>query len=123
MNSMSIKNPATARLLFVLVAALFLSACGTHKKDIAMKLHSDPLGAYALLQVKHKGNENADWIYLGPTPVITSKEIILEDASTISLKVVRPGFYEQVKTWKAKDFLREYKQNKEIVWVPNMVQQ
>jgi hypothetical protein len=117
------KTPVITKLLFILATALLLSACGANKKDIAMKLHSDPLGAYALLQVKHKGNENADWIFLGPTPVITSKEIILEDATTISLKVVRPGFYEQVKTWKAKDFLREYKENKEIVWVPNMVQQ
>lgn len=120
---MPITRPAIFKLILVLTTALLLGACGANKKDISMKLHSDPLGAYALLQVKHEGNENADWIFLGPTPVITSKEIILEDASTISLKVVRPGFYEQVKTWEVKDFLREYKQNKEIVWVPNMVKQ
>lgn len=112
-----------ARLLLVVALGFALSACGSNKRDIAMKLHSDPLGAYALLQVQHEGQENPDWIFLGPTPVVTSKKIVVDGASTVSLKVIRPGFYEQVKTWKAKDFLREHKQNKEIVWVPNMVKQ
>jgi len=88
-----------------------------------MKIHSDPLGAYALLQLKHKGNENSEWIFLGPTPVITDKRIVMKGATSVSLKVIRPGFYEQVKTWKTKDFLKEHKKNKQIVWVPNMVKQ
>ena len=88
-----------------------------------MRLHSDPLGAYALMQVKYKGNEESDWIFLGPTPVNIDKRIVMHSATSVSIKVIRPGFYEQTKTWKAKDFLKEQKQQKQIIWTPNMVQQ
>ena len=75
------------------------------------------------MQVKEKGNENSDWIFLGPTPVITNKKVTFKDATSVSLKVIRPGFYEQVKTWSVKDFLKEHRQNDKIQWVPNMVKQ
>lgn len=110
-------------IIVVLSIALLTSACGSNKRDIAMKLHSDPLGAYALMQVKYEGDDNPDWIFLGPTPIVTNKEISFKNASSVSLKVIRPGFYEQVKTWSAKDFMKEYKQNKTIAWIPNMVKQ
>ena len=88
-----------------------------------MKLHSDPLGAYALMQVKYKGDENPEWIFLGPTPIIINKKVVMDGATSVSLKVIRPGFFEQVKTWKAKDFLKEQKKKKSITWVPIMVKQ
>ena len=105
------------------MVCILISACGTNQKNISMKLHSDPLGAYALMQVKYRGNENSEWIFLGPTPIVIDKLVSMEGATSVSLKVIRPGFYEQVKTWKAKEFLNEQKKNKAIVWVPNMVQQ
>lgn len=107
----------------LIIACLLITACGSNQKNISMKLHSDPLGAYALMQVKYKGKEDSDWIYLGPTPVIQDKKISLDGATTVSLKVIRPGFYEQVKSWKAKDFVKEHRQKKGILWVPNMIQQ
>lgn len=106
-----------------LIVCILISACGANKKNISMKLHSDPLGAYALMQVKYKGNENSEWIFLGPTPIVVDKLVPMKGATSVSLKVIRPGFFEQVKTWKAKEFLKEQKKNKAIVWVPNMVQQ
>lgn len=112
-----------AKSVLILLLAFVVSACGSKHRSIAMKLHSDPQGAYALMQVKQEGNEEADWIYLGPTPIVTNRKVSLKGASTVSLKVIRPGFYEQVKTWTLKDFVREHKDNKEIVWVPNMVKQ
>ena len=116
-------NRFSYRVCLGLLICVALSACGSNKKNISMKLHSDPLGAYALMQVKYKGDENSDWIYLGPTPIVMDKLVAMDGATSVSLKVIRPGFYEQVKTWKAKDFLKEQKQSKGIVWVPNMVQQ
>ncbi|MBX2850016.1 MAG: hypothetical protein KTR16_16945 [Acidiferrobacterales bacterium] len=107
-------------LVFVLAA---LTACGPSKRDVSMKIHSDPLGAYALMQVKYSGNENSDWIFLGPTPVTMDKTIIMDNAVEVSLKVIRPGFYEQVKSWKPNDFIREHSRQDGILWVPNMVQQ
>ena len=119
--------PTRPRLNFKIVAlitaCLLISACGSNKKNISMRLHSDPLGAYALMQVKYQGNEESDWIFLGPTPVSIDKRIVMQGATSISLRVIRPGFYEQTKTWKAKDFLKEQKQQKQIIWTPNMVQQ
>ena len=111
------------KLISTLLICLMVSACGSNKKTVSLNLQSDPLGAYALLQVKYKGEEDSDWIFLGPTPITIDKSIRMEGASSVSLKVIRPGFYEQVKTWNAKDFIKEQRRNKEIIWVPNMVQQ
>lgn len=113
----------TIKILAVLVVASMLTACGSSKKNFAMKIHSDPLGAYVLMQVKYKGDENPEWLFLGPTPVVLEKSVSFDKATTVSLKVIRPGFYEQVKTWKAKDFVKEHKKYKKISWVPNMVKQ
>jgi len=117
---MSIKFVRTT--LVILVCAV-VAACGSNKKSIAMKLHSDPLGAYALMQVKYKGKEDADWVFLGSTPVVQERKVAFEGASSVSLKVIRPGFFEQVKTWKTREFLKEHKRNNGILWVPNMVKQ
>lgn len=114
---------APIKLFFVTTLCLLLIACGSGKRNIPLSIHSDPLGAYALLQIKYKGDENSDWIFLGPTPIVLDKSMRFEDASSVSLKVIRPGFYEQVKTWKAKDFVKDYKQYGKISWVPNMVKQ
>ena len=100
-----------------------VSACGSSKKNSSMKVHSDPLGAYALMQVKYKGDENSEWIFLGPTPVIADKSIKLDGATSVSLKVIRPGFFEQVKSWSIRDFKKEYNRTKRISWVPSLVEQ
>lgn len=110
--------------LFILTSLLILlTACGSGKKNFSMNVLSDPLGAYALMQITYKENENADWIFLGPTPIDIQKQVQWDAAQTVSLKVLKDGFYEQVKTWKAKDFLKEHKANNGITWVPNLVQQ
>ena len=109
--------------LLLVIVMFSLAACGPNKRDVLMKIHSDPLGAYALMQVKYKGNENSDWVFLGPTPVTLDKSINMSDAVEVSLKVIRPGFYEQTKSWKPKEFLKEHSKQNGILWVPNMVQQ
>lgn len=114
---------ASLKLILVLTLASAVSACGSSKKNFSMKVHSDPLGAYALMQVKYKGDENPEWIFLGPTPVIVDKSIRLDGASSVSLKVIRPGFFEQVKSWNIKDFKKEYSRDKKISWVPSLVKQ
>ena len=112
------------RKLFLLIAfSVVLTACGSSKRDIAMNVHSDPLGAYALMQVSYKNDDNSDWIFLGPTPIVIDKSIKFSGATSISLKVIRPGFYLLIKTRKAKEFKREHSRNKEINWVPSLVKQ
>jgi len=110
--------------VLLLIAVIFsLTACGPNKRDVSMKIHSDPLGAYALMQVKYSGNENSDWIYLGPTPITLDKSIIMDDAVEVSLKVIRPGFFEQTKSWKPREFVKEHSKQGGILWVPSLVQQ
>ena len=109
--------------LLVIVICVTISACGPNRKNISMNVQSDPLGAYTLLQVKYKDNENSDWIYLGSTPIRMSKSIIFSKATQVSLKVIRPGFHDQVKTWSRKEFIKEHQQANGILWIPNMVQQ
>ncbi|MFT7526716.1 MAG: hypothetical protein ACI9LY_001867 [Arenicella sp.] len=111
------------KLIAVIAACLLISACGSAKKNVSLKVQSDPLGAYALMQIKYKGDENTDWRFLGATPVIASKEIITSEATEVSIRVIRPGYHDQTKTWVAKDFLREYADNKQIVWVPKLVKE
>ena len=110
-------------ILLSACVTLTLVGCGSSKRDIAVNVHSDPLGAYALMKVSYKKDDNSDWIFLGPTPIVIDKSIKFSGATSVSLKVIRPGFYEQVKTWSAKDFKREHSRNKEINWVPSLVKQ
>lgn len=107
----------------LVVLCLTLIACGGNKKHIPLNIHSDPLGAYTMVQIKYKGEIDSDWIFLGATPIMQDKSLNFDNAVEVSLKVIRAGFHEQVKTWKKSDFLKEYKRNKEIVWVPNMIKQ
>jgi len=111
------------KLIAVIALGFVVTACGSNKRDVSMKIHSDPLGAYTLMQIKYEGEEDNDWIYLGPTPVTMDKSINLNDATEVSLKVIRPGFFEQVKSWKPRDFIAENRDRDGIIWVPNMVQQ
>jgi len=113
-----------SKLVFIFVVCATLAACGSNgKKNVAMNIHSDPLGAYLLMQVKYKGDENPEWVFLGPTPVVQEKAINYRGATSVSLKVIRPGFFEQTKSWKAKDFFKEHRQHKKIRWVPSLVKQ
>ncbi len=109
--------------LTILAVGLFVTACGSNKRDISMNIQSDPLGAYTLMQVKYSGQENSDWVYLGPTPVTMDRTLDLDKATEVSLKVIRPGFFEQVKSWKPKDFVAENRERDGILWIPSMVQQ
>lgn len=111
------------KLGLVAVLLLALTACGANKRSVPLKVHSDPLGAYALMQIKYKGQEDSDWIFLGPTPVVINKSIVFDGATSISMKMIKPGYHDQMKTWSAKDFRKEYKRQKKISWVPVMVKQ
>ena len=110
-------------LLISLFVCLTVAACASSKQQVSMKVHSDPLGAYVLMQVKYKDKQDTDWIFLGATPVIVNKSIVTSSATEVLIKVIRPGFFDQVKTWKAKEFLKEHRKNKQIIWIPRLVKQ
>ena len=112
------------KLIIFSALSLVLTACGSGKRNIAMNVHSDPLGAYALLKVTYKKSEDStDWIFLGPTPIVLDKSIKFRGATSVQIRVIRPGFYEQTKTWTATEFKREHARSKEINWLPSLVKQ
>ncbi|MGH1539769.1 MAG: hypothetical protein ACRBHB_05045 [Arenicella sp.] len=119
---MSITNTIVSRAFIIALVALMLSACGSNKKQIPISVLSDPLGAYAMIKVEYKEKDQSDWIFLGPTPVKLNRSINFKKATRVSIKVVKEGFFEQVKTWPAKEFLKEYKDRNKVLWLPSLVQ-
>lgn len=112
------------KLIVISTLSLVLVACGSGKRNISMNVHSDPLGAYALMKVSYKkSDDSTDWIFLGPTPIVVDKSIKFRGATSVSIRVIRPGFFEQTKTWTATEFKREHTRNKEINWLPSLVKQ
>ena len=109
---------------FAAVAAICIAiiGCGSNKRQVPISVLSDPLGAYALIQVEYKKQDNSDWIFLGPTPVTLNRTIKLEGATRVSIRVIKDGFYDQTKSWEAKKFIREYKDNNKVIWSPSLVQ-
>lgn len=98
-------------------------ACGSNKRQVPISVLSDPLGAYAMIKVEYKKQEDdSDWIYLGPTPINLNRTINFDGATEISIKVIKEGFFEQVKSWEAKKFLSDYKNKNRVIWTPSLVQ-
>ena len=112
----TIKNTALAAICVAIVG------CGSSKRQVPISVLSDPLGAYALIQVEYKEQDNSDWIFLGPTPVTLNRTIKFEGATRVSIRVLKEGFFEQTKSWEAKKFLREYKDKNKVIWSPSLVQ-
>ena len=106
----------------IIAICIAVVGCGSTKKQVPISVLSDPLGAYALIQVEYKKQDNSDWVFLGPTPVTLNRTIKLEGATRISIRVIKDGFYDQTKSWEAKKFLREYKNNNKVIWSPSLVQ-
>ena len=96
--------------------------CGSNKRQVPISILSDPLGAYAMIKVEYKEQDNSDWIFLGPTPITLNRTIKFEGATRVSIKVIKEGFFEQTKSWKAKKFLSEYKDQDKVIWSPSLVQ-
>lgn len=108
--------------IFLTISLLaLLTACGANKQQIPISVLSDPLGAYALIKVDYKGRDQSDWIFLGSTPIKLNREINFDDATKVTIKVIKEGFFEQTKTWPAKEFLKEYRSRNKVLWLPSLV--
>jgi len=114
------RNPATLALAGVLLATVGCSSVRT----IHMKVGSEPNGAHVAWQVNSKESSNADWIYLGATPVDAVRKIDLgelKSASSVKLKVMRNGYVDRVKEWTGTGFWKEYKEKDGVFWAPRLV--
>jgi len=113
--------------LVVLFSAvlLVLSGCSSPTKTVRMKIHSEPEGAYIIYKVS--GSEMpcaGKWIYLGNTPyrgVHQFNEDELEEAGKITLKVMRPGYLDQIMEWDGPGFWEEVESKGVIFWTPELI--
>ncbi len=107
----------------LLASGLFSSCAST--KTVDLNIHTEPEGSYIVYQVaKHETNTASPWIFLGVTPyrgvTVLDKDVFNHD-DTISFKVMRNGYMDQVKEWTGDQFLQEYKQNDVLTWTPRLI--
>lgn len=88
-----------AKLVALVLATTLFAGCAT-SKNIPMMVNSDPLGAQVLFQVKGEEVKQADWVYLGNTPLNIQRVIskaYLNDEHTVVIRVMKEGFIDQTK--------------------------
>lgn len=112
----------TIKGVAIIAISIAIVGCGSNKRQVPISVLSDPLGAYALIQVEYKKQDNSDWIFLGPTPVTLNRTIKFEGATRVSIRVIKDGFFDQTKSWEAKKFLREFRDQNKVIWSPSLVQ-
>ena len=115
------RNTNIKRSLSAALLALVLAGCAS-TRDVPLSIHSDPLGAYVLIQVQNEDGTSSDWILLGNSPVQMTREVNLRNATTVSLKVIKEGYFEQIKAWNVDDFIKEHRKQGRILWVPHLVE-
>ena len=114
------------KAVFLIAAALLvLSGCSSPTKTVRMKIHSEPEGAYIIYKVSGTKMPCAGkWIYLGNTPyrgVHQFNEDELEEAGKITLKVMRPGYLDQIMEWDGAGFWEEVETKGVIFWTPELI--
>ena len=107
-------------VLITVLAGLALGCAST--RDVPMTVHSDPLGAIVLMQTGYEDGTQSDWIMLGNSPMQVTRNFGTKSTTSVSLRVIKEGYFEQVKTWEIGDFLSENKEQGRVVWVPHLVE-
>lgn len=107
---------------FCFVSAVLLLASCASKEAINVKIHTDPEGSHIVYRVESDMDE--PWIYLGVTPyqgVTVMDSSSFGDDSTITFKVMRHGYLDQVKKWTGEQFFEEYEAEGQLFWAPRLV--
>jgi len=110
-------------VIAALVAAT-VSGCASPRRNVPFNIQSDPLGAYVMFQVKNEGGAKSDWIYLGNTPLITTRQYTKEQLSgknSVMLRVMKEGYFDQTKVWKGGELKDESKSKGRVFWNPRLV--
>ncbi len=114
--------------LFSLLALLALvSGCSSSVRTVRFKVNSEPEGAHVVYRVLGEDIPcQGQWIYLGNTPLRSVRQFSdeqLEKVGKITLKVMRRGYYDQVREWDGPSFLEEAEGRGVIFWTPELVPQ
>jgi hypothetical protein len=111
-------------ILCIPYSGIFIAGCAHHIKDVPFTVNSRPPGSYVLLQTLIPDKNMYDWVYLGTTPVAFEREMDfkqLKKAESISLKILKEGYFEQTKSWSSDDFIDLYDDKGGISWDPHLV--
>ena len=109
---------------FVLV--IVASGCASATKNVPLNIQSDPLGAYVVFQITRLNGTKSDWIFIGNTPLLTTRQYTkeeLNDENSIVLRVMKEGYFDQTKVFKGKELRRESKSKGRVFWNPRLVPQ
>ena len=109
------------RTASILLIVLLLAACSSSPKQIPVAVHSDPLGAFTVMQVQFRNGSSSEWAYIGITPVDINRAFNISDAKSVTIKVIKEGFFEQTKTWEIREFNDLVKSQGQVLWVPHLV--
>ncbi len=105
----------------ILLIALSLAACSSSPKQTPVAVHSDPLGAFTIMQVQYRDGTNSEWVYIGVTPVDINRAFDISNAKTVAIRVMKEGFFEQTKAWEIGEFNDLVKSQGQVLWVPHLV--
>jgi len=100
-----------------LVLAMLVSCAS--QEAVNLKIHTDPEGAHVVYRVG-----DTQWTYLGLTPyqgITLFDSDAFDDESTISFKVMRYGYLDQVRQWNGEQFWAEYEKENILFWAPHLV--
>lgn len=114
------------RVGFAIAALFALGACAPTQSTIPFTIQSDPLGAYVLMQTQTEDGTPSDWVYLGNTPLTTNRTLITggsHKSDTVTVRVMREGYFDQSKAWKAGSMPSEVKESGKLFWNPKLVRQ
>ncbi len=120
-------RPGLPALLSLLALLVLSSACSPSVRTVRFKVNSEPEGAHVVYRVL--GDDvpcQGQWIYLGNTPLRSVRRYSdeqLEHIGKITLKVMRRGYYDQVREWDGPSFLEEAEGRGVIFWTPELVPQ
>ncbi len=110
---------------FRLAGLLALAVIGcSNIREVPFTVTSDPPGSYILLQTLLPDADMYDWLYLGTTPLNLVRPMDfreLKKTETVTLKAMKEGYFEQVRSWPWKRFVREFKEDGGISWDPHLV--
>jgi len=111
-------------LLFIAYSGILIAGCANRIKEVPFTVNSQPAGSYVLLQTLIPDKDMYDWVYLGTTPVAFERDMDfkqLKKAESISLRILKEGYFEQTKTWSSEDFIDLYDDKGGISWDPHLV--
>ena len=113
-------KPYVSAPIVILLVSL-IGGCSSAPKQIPVAVHSDPLGAFTVMQVQYRDGNSSEWAYIGVTPVDINRAFNVSSAKSVTMKVMKEGYFEQTKTWEIREFNDLVKSQGQVLWVPHLV--